>query len=109
MSAYPDGRPGSVRRDGGGAWADAVFAARNAYVVWGPGIDHTWRAEADSVVITIRWAIADRVTPSLSSDRPPGYCARLSASTSARARRGSSLLTAQPARRRPRRARRVTT
>jgi hypothetical protein len=25
------------------------------YVVWGPGIDHTWQAEADSVVITIRW------------------------------------------------------
>ena len=25
------------------------------YVVWGPGIDHTWEAEADSVVITVRW------------------------------------------------------
>src|SRR2546427_161524 len=25
------------------------------YVVWGPGIDHIWQAEADSVVITVRW------------------------------------------------------
>jgi quercetin dioxygenase-like cupin family protein len=25
------------------------------YVVWGPGIDHSWQAEQDSVVITIRW------------------------------------------------------
>jgi glyoxylate utilization-related uncharacterized protein len=25
------------------------------YVVWGPGIDHSWQAEDDSVVITIRW------------------------------------------------------
>lgn len=25
------------------------------YVVWGPGIDHTWEALADSTVITVRW------------------------------------------------------
>lgn len=25
------------------------------YVMWGPGVDHTWRAEEDSVVLTIRW------------------------------------------------------
>jgi hypothetical protein len=25
------------------------------YVVWGPGIDHSWHAEQDSIVITIRW------------------------------------------------------
>lgn len=25
------------------------------YVVWGPGIDHSWQAEEDSVVVTIRW------------------------------------------------------
>lgn len=25
------------------------------YVVWGPGIDHSWHAEQDSVVVTIRW------------------------------------------------------
>jgi quercetin dioxygenase-like cupin family protein len=25
------------------------------YVVWGPGIDHSWQAEQDSVVITVRW------------------------------------------------------
>ena len=25
------------------------------YVVCGPGIDHTWKAEADSTMLTIRW------------------------------------------------------
>ena len=25
------------------------------YAVWGPGIDHTWRAEEDSIVVTVRW------------------------------------------------------
>jgi hypothetical protein len=30
------------------------------YAVWGPGIDHSWSAEEDSIVITVRW-------PSISS------------------------------------------
>jgi len=25
------------------------------YVVWGPGIDHSWEAVSNSVVITVRW------------------------------------------------------
>ncbi len=25
------------------------------YVMWGPGIDHTWEAIHDSVVMTVRW------------------------------------------------------
>jgi hypothetical protein len=25
------------------------------YVMWGPGLNHSWRADSDSVVITIRW------------------------------------------------------
>lgn len=25
------------------------------YALWGPGVDHTWRAVTDSVVITVRW------------------------------------------------------
>ena len=25
------------------------------FVVWGPGIDHSWESETDSVVITVRW------------------------------------------------------
>jgi mannose-6-phosphate isomerase-like protein (cupin superfamily) len=25
------------------------------YVMWGAGTDHSWRAEEDSVVITVRW------------------------------------------------------
>jgi hypothetical protein len=25
------------------------------YAVWGPGIDHSWQAEQDSVVVSVRW------------------------------------------------------
>jgi quercetin dioxygenase-like cupin family protein len=25
------------------------------YAVWGPGIDHSWQAEEDTVIVTIRW------------------------------------------------------
>lgn len=25
------------------------------YLTWGPGIEHSWQAEDDSVVITVRW------------------------------------------------------
>ncbi|MDV9169422.1 signal peptidase I [Streptomyces sp. W16] len=25
------------------------------YVVWGPGVDHSWFAEEESVVVTVRW------------------------------------------------------
>jgi quercetin dioxygenase-like cupin family protein len=32
-----------------------VLQHEGDYVVWGPGIDHSWHAEADSVVVTIRW------------------------------------------------------
>ena len=28
------------------------------YIVWGPGIEHTWQAEADSTMLTIRWPSA---------------------------------------------------
>ncbi|MBB5872810.1 hypothetical protein F4553_006244 [Allocatelliglobosispora scoriae] len=32
-----------------------LLAERGDYVVWGPGIDHSWRAETDSVLLTVRW------------------------------------------------------
>jgi quercetin dioxygenase-like cupin family protein len=31
------------------------LARQGDYAVWGPGIDHSWEAKADSVVITVRW------------------------------------------------------
>lgn len=35
---------------------DSVRLSRQGdYVIWGPGLDHSWQAEADSVVITVRW------------------------------------------------------
>ncbi len=32
-----------------------TLARQGDYAVWGPGIDHSWEALADSVVITVRW------------------------------------------------------
>ncbi|WP_405811493.1 signal peptidase I [Streptomyces sp. NBC_01520] len=34
----------------------SVLPARQGdYVVWGRGVDHSWRAEEESVVLTVRW------------------------------------------------------
>jgi quercetin dioxygenase-like cupin family protein len=38
------------------------------YVVWRPGIDHSWHAEQDSTVITIRWPSR----PEAGTDAGPG-------------------------------------
>jgi hypothetical protein len=38
--------------------ASVTLARQGDYVIWGPGIDHSWEALADSVVITIRWPSA---------------------------------------------------
>ncbi|MER5985696.1 signal peptidase I [Streptomyces sp. NPDC001787] len=32
-----------------------LLAQQGDYVTWGRGIDHSWTAEADSVVMTVRW------------------------------------------------------
>ncbi|MEV7419894.1 signal peptidase I [Streptomyces sp. NPDC089919] len=32
-----------------------VLAEQGDYVVWGKGVDHSWEAEEDSVVLTVRW------------------------------------------------------
>lgn len=38
-----------------------VLARQGDYLVWGPGIDHSWEAMAPSVVITVRWPSAIRI------------------------------------------------
>ena len=35
--------------------ASHVLENEGDYATWGPGIGHSWRAEEDSVVITVRW------------------------------------------------------
>jgi hypothetical protein len=35
-----------------------TLAKQGDYLVWGPGIDHSWEALAPSVVITVRWPSA---------------------------------------------------
>lgn len=32
-----------------------VLAEQGDYVVWGQGVDHSWFAEEESVVMTVRW------------------------------------------------------
>jgi quercetin dioxygenase-like cupin family protein len=33
-----------------------ILTRQGDYAMWGHGIGHSWQAEADSVVITIRWS-----------------------------------------------------
>lgn len=35
-----------------------VLSTQGDYVLWGPGIDHSWEALSDSVVIAVRWPSA---------------------------------------------------
>ncbi|MFI6977372.1 signal peptidase I [Embleya sp. NPDC050154] len=32
-----------------------LLAKQGDYVVWGRGVDHSWAAEEESVVLTVRW------------------------------------------------------
>lgn len=32
-----------------------LLAEQGDYVIWGPGVDHSWAAEIASVVLTVRW------------------------------------------------------
>ncbi|RRO20009.1 signal peptidase I [Saccharopolyspora rhizosphaerae] len=34
------------------------LAKQGDYAVWGPGIDHSWEAITDAVVVTVRWPSA---------------------------------------------------
>ena len=34
---------------------DVVLSKQGDYVVWGRGVDHSWYAEEESVVLTVRW------------------------------------------------------
>ena len=36
----------------------SVLARPGDYAMWGPGIGHSWQAEEESVVITVRWPSA---------------------------------------------------
>ncbi|MCS0603714.1 signal peptidase I [Streptomyces sp. LP11] len=34
---------------------EVLLAEQGDYAVWGQGVDHSWVAEEDSVVLTVRW------------------------------------------------------
>lgn len=42
-----------------------VLSDPGDYATWGPGIDHSWKALADAVVITVRWPSASKASPVL--------------------------------------------
>jgi quercetin dioxygenase-like cupin family protein len=37
------------------AEASITLTRQGDYVMWGPGIDHSWRAISDAIVVTVRW------------------------------------------------------
>ena len=37
---------------------NVILETAGDYVMWGEGTDHKWQAQADSVVLTVRWAAA---------------------------------------------------
>jgi hypothetical protein len=45
----------SLAAEGGGEREEVVLARQGDYVLWTPGTDHTWLAEDDTMVVTIRW------------------------------------------------------
>lgn len=45
-----------------------VLAEQGDYVVWGRGVDHSWYAEEDAVVLTVRWPSV----PGYRADEPDG-------------------------------------
>ncbi|MFB9963752.1 signal peptidase I [Sinosporangium siamense] len=34
---------------------NVVLSDPGDYIVWGPGVDHSWHAEEESTVLTVRW------------------------------------------------------
>jgi len=38
--------------------ASITLARQGDYAVWGPGIDHSWQAITNSIVVTVRWPSA---------------------------------------------------
>ncbi|HEU5158140.1 MAG TPA: signal peptidase I [Streptosporangiaceae bacterium] len=50
-----------------------VLSRRGDYIVWGPGVDHSWFAEEESVVLTVRWPSVPgyAVAPGWAEGSPP--------------------------------------
>lgn len=39
-----------IFRDG-----ERTLESQGDYLMWGPGVDHSWRADEDAVTMTVRW------------------------------------------------------
>ncbi len=42
--------------------ASVTLEKQGDYATWGPGIDHSWEAMTDSIVVTVPLAVSDDVT-----------------------------------------------
>jgi len=49
---------------------DALLAEAGDYVVWGKGVDHSWVAEEESVVLIVRWPSVPGYRVGSGSDGP---------------------------------------
>lgn len=61
------------RRAGGeteaGEDVEVVLEEAGDFALWGPGLAHSWRVLAPSVVLTVRWELVELPPPSASSQR----------------------------------------
>ncbi|MDQ0835512.1 hypothetical protein QF032_007356 [Streptomyces achromogenes] len=49
-----------------------VLAEQGDYIVWGKGVDHSWYAEEESVVLTVRWPSVAGYRAGGTADAEPG-------------------------------------
>lgn len=49
---------------------DVVLERQGDYVVWGRGVDHSWYAEEESVVLTVRWPSVPGYAVPLGDEEP---------------------------------------
>jgi hypothetical protein len=47
--------------------AEVVLEEPGDFALWGPGLAHSWRVLAPSVVLTVRWELVGGVTPAFAS------------------------------------------
>ncbi|MFF5262188.1 cupin domain-containing protein [Actinomadura viridis] len=47
-----------------------LLGKQGDYIVWGPGVDHSWYAEEESIVLTVRWPSIPGYAVPDDQDRP---------------------------------------
>jgi hypothetical protein len=60
-------RPEAGEEVDAGQKAEVVLEEPGDFALWGPGLAHSWRVLAPSVVLTVRWELVGGVTPAFAS------------------------------------------